>query len=95
MEVSQEYTYPDATFSVPEGVLDSMILPRQQTLHADLSGRTGGSVSGRPIGHSNKRSWVKSKSELDDSGKHETLNPPPYSLEVNPVEHLCDELREK
>jgi transposase len=94
--VTQEYTYAYAAVSVLDGGLDTLILPRvngacMQLFLEEVAAR-----------HPHERIVMV----LDGAGWHQSgaltlpanlrlLPLPPYSPELNPVEHLWDELREK
>jgi hypothetical protein len=94
--VTQEYTYAYAAASVTDGVLDSLILPHVNT---DCMQVFLDEVAAR---HSKERIVMIT----DGAGWHNTASLtipanmrleklPPYSPELNPVEHIWDELREK
>ena len=94
--VVQEYTDAYAAVSVLDGRLDTLILPRVNGACMQLFLNE---VAAR---HSNERIVMV----LDGAGWHQSqsltmpanlrlLPLPPYSPELNPVEHLWDELREK
>lgn len=94
--VTQEYTYAYAAVSVADGGLDSLILPY---VNGDCMQLFLEEVAAR---HPNDRIVMV----LDGAGWHQSktfalpynlrlLQQPPYSPELNPVEHLWDELREK
>jgi hypothetical protein len=94
--VTQEYTYAYAAVSVADGELDTLILPHvngvcMQVFLDEVASR-----------HPDERIVMV----LDGAGWHQSeslalapnlrlLKLPPYSPELNPVEHLWDELREK
>lgn len=94
--MTQEYTYAYAAVSVLDGVLDTLILSRvngacMQLFLDEVAAR-----------HPHERIVMV----LDDAGWHHSeslrlpnnlhlLPLPPYAPELNPVEHLWDELREK
>ncbi|MCA0325828.1 MAG: IS630 family transposase [Proteobacteria bacterium] len=94
--LTHEYTYAYAAVDVVSGELDSLILPHVNThcmqLFLDEVGQR----------HSDKRILMV----LDGAGWHvgaelrpppnmRLLSLPPYAPELNPVEHVWDELREK
>ena len=94
--ITHEYTYAYAAVSVADGQMDSLILP-----HVNSAGRQIflDEVAKR---HPENRIIMI----LDGAGWHKAgtlvtpenmklLHLPPYSPELNPVEHLWDELREK
>jgi transposase-like protein len=94
--VTQEYVYAYAAVSVADGELDTLILPQvnchcRQLFLDEVASR-----------HPNDRSILA----LDGAGWYRShtlklphnlrlLMLPPYSPELNPVENLWDELREK
>jgi transposase len=94
--VTQEYTFAYAAVTVASGTIDSLILPHVNTgcMQVFLD-----EIAAR---HPNERVIMV----LDGAGWHHSqklkLPPhlrllflPPYSPELNPAEHLWDELREK
>jgi transposase len=94
--VSQEYVYAYAAVSIPDGGLDTLILPH---VNSDCMQIFLDKVAAR---HSDERLVMV----LDGAGWHKAsaLNVPknirlvylpPYSPELNPVEHIWDEIREK
>ena len=94
--VSQENMYVYGTVSLPSGQFESLILPRCDT---DCMQIFLDEVSSR---HSNEKilmitdraGWHKSKS-LNVPENIRLYFLPPYSPELNPVEHIWDELKEK
>lgn len=92
--VSQEYTYAYAAVSVADGELDSLILPRVNGACMQLF------IDEVAARHPKERIVMV----MDGAGWHQGLTEPsnlrlvklpPYSPELNPVEHLWAELREK
>jgi transposase len=94
--VTQEYTYAYAAVCVSDGELDTLILPH---VNGDCMQIFLDEVAAR---HPQERLLMV----LDGAGWHQSeslqlpanlrlLRLPPYSPELNPVEHLWDELREK
>jgi hypothetical protein len=94
--VTQEYTYAYAAVSVADGDLDTLILPH---VNGDCMQLFLDEVATR---HPQDRIVMV----LDGAGWHQSqartpatnlrlLPLPPYSPELNPVEHLWDDLREK
>ena len=94
--VSQEYTYAYAAVSVSDGQMESLILPY---VNGDCMQVFLDEVAAR---HMNERVIMV----LDGAGWHKKealaiphniclVNLPPYSPELNPVEHIWDDLREK
>lgn len=82
--VTQEYTYAYAAVSVADGDLDTLILPH---VNGDCMPIFLDEVSAR---HPQDRIVMV----LDGAGWHQSESLP-YSPELNPVEHLWDDLREK
>ena len=94
--VSQEYTYAYGAVSVADGVLDTLILPYvnpkcMQIFLDEVASRHPGE---RIIMVLDGAGWHKSKS-LKIPRNMRLLSLPPYSPELNPVEHIWDDLREK
>lgn len=94
--LTHEYTYAYAAVEINSGELDSLILPHVNTRCMQLFLNEIGAR------HPN----VKIVMVLDGAGWHSStlLKPPsnmmllplpPYAPELNPVEHVWDELREK
>ena len=94
--VTQEYTYAYAAVCVSDGELDTLILPH---VNGDCMQIFLDEVAAR---HPQERLLMV----LDGAGWHQSeslqlpanlrlLRLPPYSPELNPVEHLWDDLREK
>lgn len=92
--VSQEYTYAYAAVSVADGKLDSLILPHVNGACMQLF------IDEVAARHPGERIVMV----MDGAGWHQGLTPagnlrlvrlPPYSPELNPVEQLWAELREK
>lgn len=95
-QVVREYTYAFAAVSPADGVLDSLILPEVQ---AETMGLFLDEVARR---HPAEAILMF----LDSAGwhtAHRLMTPanirlvhlPPYSPQLNPVEHVWDEIREK
>jgi len=94
--VVQEFTYAYAAVSPQDGVLDSLILPSVGTAMMDLFLEE---VSMRHpkefiVMIMDRAGWHTSK-ELRLPDNMHILYLPPYSPELNPVEYLWDEIREK
>ena len=94
--VSRQYTYAYAAASVSDGHLDTLVLPH---VNAECMQLFVDELARR---HPNERIVLV----IDGAGWHHeaavqwppNVRPlflPPYSPELNPVEHLWDELREK
>lgn len=92
----REYTYAYAAVEITTGEMDSLILPQANSACMQIFLNE---VSAR---HSNEKivmvldgaSWHKSHA-LKVPGNMRLLPLPPYAPELNPVEHVWDELREK
>lgn len=94
--VSHEYTYAYATVSVTDGKVDSLILPHvngdcMQIFLDEISVRY---PDNRMIMVLDGAGWHRNES-LIVPDNIQLLKLPPYSPELNPVEHLWDDLREK
>lgn len=94
--LTREYTYAYAAVDVLSGELDSLILPQINTPCMQLF------IDEVAQRHADKRivmvldgaSWHRSHDlRLPDNLR--LLSLPPYAPELNPVEHVWDELREK
>lgn len=94
--VTQEYTYSYAALSPADGVMDSLVLPH---VNGVCMGMFLDEIASR---HPAERIVMI----LDGAGWHKNqqiplpanirlMFLPPYSPELNPVEHLWDDLREK
>lgn len=94
--VTQQYTYAYAAVSVIDGELDTLILPR---VNSDCMQLFLNEVSARHAEENivmvlDGAGWYGAKSlRIPDNMR--LLPLPPYAPELNPVEHLWDELREK
>ena len=94
--VTQEYTYAYAAVSVADGQLDTLIMPHvngdcMQLFLDEVALRYPGE---RIVMVLDGAGWHQSQ-ELVQPANLRLLKLPPYSPELNPVEHLWDELREK
>ncbi len=94
--VSQEYTYAYGAVSVMDGILDTLIIPYvntncMQIFLDEVASRHPGE---RIIMILDGAGWHKSKL-LKVPHNMRLVSLPPYSPELNPVEHIWDELREK
>ena len=95
-QIAREYTYAYAAVCPFDGTLDSLILPRVFSVAMNIFLKE---VAKR---HSDKfilmfldqASWHKTK-ELEIPQNIRLVSLPPYSPELNPTEHIWDELREK
>jgi hypothetical protein len=94
--MTHEYTYAYGAVDVLNGELDSLILPHVNT---DCMQIFLDEVGARHSMHHiilvlDGAGWHAS-AELKPPGNMKLLSLPPYAPELNPVEHLWDELREK
>ena len=92
----REYTYAFAAICPFDGTLDSLILPEvnasaMSIFLAEVSSRH---PDDRILMFMDGAGWHKAK-DLVVPGNIIIRPIPPYSPEVNPVEHLWDEMREK
>jgi transposase len=93
--VSQEYTYAYAAASV-DGNMDSLILPHVngECMQIFLDEVAARHLNDRIVMVLDGAGWHKSKSLMIPDNLR-LLSLPPYSPELNPVEHIWDDLREK
>jgi putative transposase len=94
--VTQEYTYAYAAVCPADGRMDSLILPHlngrcMQLFIDELAARYRNE---RIIMILDGAGWHKS-SEIRLPDNLRLLSLPPYAPELNPVEHIWDDLREK
>lgn len=94
--VTQEYTYAYAAVDVASGQIDSLVLPHvngvcMQIFLDEVATRH---AEERIIMILDGAGWHKGKS-LALPANLRLVKLPPYSPELNPVEHLWDEIREK
>jgi transposase len=94
--VSQEYTYAYAAVSPADGVMDSLILPQvngacMQIFLDEIATRH---ATDRIVMVLDGAGWHRNQS-IRLAPNLRLLTLPPYSPELNPVEHLWDDLREK
>lgn len=94
--VTQEYTYAYAAVSVGDGTLDTLILPHvnSECMQIFLDEVSKRHLGDRVVMVLDGAGWHKS-SILKIPANMRLVSLPPYSPELNPVEHLWDELREK
>ena len=94
--VSQEYTYAYGAVSVMDGILDTLIIPYVNTncMQIFLDEVASRHLDERIIMILDGAGWHKSKL-LRVPHNIRLVSLPPYSPELNPVEHIWDELREK
>jgi transposase len=93
--VSQEYTYAYAAASV-DGNMDSLILPHVngECMQIFLDEVASRHLNDRIIMALDGAGWHKNESLMIPDNIR-LLSLPPYSPELNPVEHIWDDLREK
>lgn len=94
--VTQEYTYAYAAASVADGTLDTLILPHvngdcMQIFLDEVSNRH---PADRIVMVLDGAGWHRADSLVAPDNMR-LLPLPPYAPELNPVEHVWDELREK
>jgi len=94
--LTHEYTYAYAAIEPATGMMDALILPQVNTHCMQLFLDT---VAARHPGEHivmvlDGAGWHSSK-HLITPGNMRLLALPPYAPELNPVEHIWDELREK
>jgi hypothetical protein len=94
--VTQEYTYAYAAVSPVDGVLDTLILPRvncacMQVFLDEVASRH---LEENILMVVDGAGWHRSQDIILPSNL-QLLYLPPYAPELNPVEHLWDDLREK
>ena len=94
--VTQEYTYAYAAVSVSDGKMDSLILPyvNGDCMQIFLEEVADRHPDERIIMIMDNAGWHRNEL-LKMPGNLRVLNLPPYSPELNPVEHIWDDLREK
>jgi transposase len=94
--VTQEYTYAYAAVSVADGVLDTLILPHVNSdcMQLFLDEVCRRHPDDRIVMVLDGAGWHKA-GDLVAPKNMQLLLLPPYAPELNPVEHLWDELREK
>lgn len=95
-QMVREYTYAYAALSPHDGVLDSLVLPEVNT---EAMGIFLNEVSRRHPNewiamYMDRAGWHTAK-QLKLPGNLRVLHIPPYSPQLNPVEQLWDEMREK
>jgi len=94
--VTQQYTYAYAAVSVTDGVLDTLILPQvnSRCMQVFLNEVSSRHRKDRIIMILDGAGWHKA-GELVVPENIRLVSLPPYAPELNPVEHIWDELREK
>ena len=94
--VTQEYSYAYAAVSPADGILDSLILPHVNTICMQifLDEVAARHQEDRIVMITDGAGWHNSESLLIPENMR-LVKLPPYSPELNPVEHIWDDLREK
>lgn len=94
--VTQEYIYAYAAVSVTDGDLDTLIMPHVNSvcMQIFLDEVASRHPEDRIVMVLDGAGWHKASS-LKISRNMRLVSLPPYAPELNPVEHLWDELREK
>jgi len=95
-QVSQENTYAYGAVSFPDGQFESLVLPHCDTdcMQVFLEEVSSRHLEEKILMVTDRAGWHKSKS-LNIPGNIRLCFLPPYSPELNPVEHIWDELKEK
>lgn len=93
---SQENTYAYGAVSIPGGRFESLVLPRCDTacMQVFLDEVSSRHAEEKILMVMDGAGWHKSKS-LNIPPNIRICLLPPYSPELNPVEHIWDELKEK
>ena len=96
LQLVREYTYAYASVSPLDGILDSLILPDVDTdsMSLFLSVVSERHPDETVLMFMDQAGWHKAKALVTPSNVR-LLNLPPYSPELNPAEHLWEEIREK
>ncbi len=94
--LTHQYVYAYGAVSIPDGRFDSLVLPH---VNSDCMGLFLAELSARYPDDNivmvlDGAGWHKSQS-MPIPSNIRLISLPPYSPELNPVEHLWDELREK
>lgn len=94
--VTQEYTYAYAAVSVVDGTLDSLILPHVNTvcMQIFLDEVAARHPEDRIVMVTDGAGWHRAEALMIPKNMW-LIKLPPYSPELNPVEHIWDDLREK
>jgi transposase len=95
-EIVYEYTYVFAAISPADGVLDSLVLPVTNTevMSVFLNEISARHAEEYILMFIDGAGWHRSK-ELMVPANIRLVQLPPYSPELNPTEHLWEEIREK
>jgi transposase len=96
LQLVREYTYAYAAVSPSDGILDSLILPDVDTdsMSLFLSVVSERHPNEIVLMFMDQAGWHKART-LVIPANIRLLNLPPYSPELNPAEHLWEEIREK
>jgi hypothetical protein len=92
----RQYTYAFAAVSPHDGVMDSLVLPivNTQAMSIFLTEVAERHADEYVVMVLDGASWHQA-TDLDIPGNMMLVRLPPYSPELNPTEHLWDEIREK
>lgn len=94
--LTHQYVYAYGAVSIPQGNFDSLVLPHvnSQCMALFLAEISKRYPNENIVMVLDGAGWHKSQS-MHIPNNIRLLSLPPYSPELNPVEHLWDELREK
>lgn len=94
--LTHQYVYAYGAVSIPQGDFDSLVLPHvnSQCMALFLAEISKRYPNENIVMALDGAGWHKSQS-MHIPSNIRLLSLPPYSPELNPVEHLWDELREK
>ena len=92
--ITQEYTYAYSAISVKDGMMDSLILPcvNAKCMQIFLNEISSRYPKDRIIMIMDGAGWHKG---IVEPPNIRIVIQPPYSPELNPTEHIWDEIREK
>ena len=95
-QIVREFTYAYAAASPHDGIMDSLVLPwvNTQTMSLFLAEVSSRRSDERILKFVDGAGWHKSN-DLVVPKNMRLLPIPPYSPQLNPVEHIWDEIREK
>jgi len=96
LQLVREYTYAYAAVSPNDGTLDSLVLPdvNAESMSIFLSIVSERHPDERILMFMDQAAWHKAKA-LEIPLNIKLINLPPYSPELNPAEHLWEDIREK
>lgn len=95
-QMIREYIYAYAAISPHDGTMDSLILPgvNAEEMSIFLEEVSSRHADEYILMYLDCAAWHKAN-DLRIPGNMKLLNLPPYSPELNPTEHIWDEIREK